>query len=83
MQPNYRMRIDTNSVQDSGNELANALNNWLTKWGPDVLYKTCASCKYMSEGDASAYCKKFNMTPPARIILSGCSEHDDKEAIPF
>lgn len=78
-----RMRIDTDSVAQAGNELATVLNNWLVKHGPDTLYRTCASCKAMTEGDAAAYCTRFNMTPPARVILTGCPEHNDKEAIPF
>jgi hypothetical protein len=83
MQFENRMRVDTDSVAQAGNDLADALNKWLIKYGPDVIYKTCASCKFMTEGNNAAHCSKYNMVPPARVILTGCSEHSDKEAIPF
>jgi len=78
-----RLRTDTVTIDEASNDLANSLNNWFTKWGPSVIFKTCENCRHMTEGDEPAYCKRYNMVPPARIMLVGCAEHDDKEEVPF
>lgn len=80
---NARLRTGTVIIDEASGELADALNNWFTKYGPSVIFKTCENCRHMTENDEPAFCKRFNMTPPARIIMVGCGEHDDKEEIPF
>jgi hypothetical protein len=79
----YRLRVGTQAVDDASNALANALNDWLTGFGPTIIYKTCENCKFMSEGNAPAHCSLYNIVPPARVILAGCPSHQDKEEIPF
>ena len=80
--PVARMRTGTETVDVAGNALAEALNNWLTGFGPSAIYKNCDNCRHMAEQGAPV-CSKFNATPPASVIVVGCDEHDDKEDIPF
>lgn len=79
----YRMRTDTQSVEESGQALAEALNAWLTGYGPSAIYKNCENCVHMAEGNVPAFCSKYQMTPPASVIVAGCPAHQDKEEIPF
>lgn len=77
-----QMRTNTVTVEEAGNALANALNEWLTGYGPSAIFKNCDNCRHMSE-DGPAHCSKFNATPPAAVIVVGCDDHDDKEDVPF
>ena len=78
-----RLRTDTNTINEASNDLANVLNDWFTKWGPSTIFKTCENCRHMTEGDTPAFCGRYNMVPPARVMTVGCPSHDDKEEIPF
>lgn len=64
-------------------QLSELLNTWLTTQGPSPIFKTCASCRHMSQGNAPAVCQLYNMTPPVDVIISGCGSHDDANDIPF
>ena len=79
----FRTRDVGAETMDSNQALGNALNTWLTQYGPSAIFKTRENCKFMSEGNAPAYCSLYNMTPPARVIVAGCPSHQDKEEIPF
>lgn len=69
-------------ADDSSFALSKLLNDWLTEFGPNGLFRTCGNCKNMAtEGPAT--CKLYSMTPPVDIILRGCSSHDDAHEIPF
>lgn len=78
----FKLRINTLSVQEAGNSLANALNKWMTDYGPSIMYRNCDNCRHMNE-DGPAHCSLWKLTPPASVIVSGCPSHDDKEDIPF
>lgn len=78
----FRMRTGTITVEEAGNALAEALNSWLTRYGPSSIYKNCDNCRFMNE-NGPAFCNRYGMTPPASVIVSGCFDHDDKEEIPF
>lgn len=77
-----QLRIDTVSVDEAGNALANMLNNWLTQSGPVTLFKSCANCKHMRE-EGPAFCNLWNVTPPVEVIVKACPSHEDNEEIPF
>lgn len=77
-----KMRVGTETVQEAGLDLSKALSAWLTKYGPTAIYRNCANCVHM-DPDKPALCKKYNLVPPAKIIVVGCPEHDDAENIPF
>ena len=77
LRPNH-----TDDMQCAGAALSTLLDDWLTRFGPSALFQTCETCKHMSE-QGPAHCSKFNMTPPASVILSGCDDYDDKGDIPF
>lgn len=64
-------------------QLSELLNTWLTTQGPSPIFKTCASCRHMPIGNMPAFCELYKMVPPASVIISGCSSHDDSEDIPF
>ncbi len=80
--PLYQLRTSGGSLEDSGNELSRLLNTWLTTYGPPTIFKTCQSCKHMSE-EGPAYCDLWKVTPPATVIIAACPSHQDKEEIPF
>ena len=71
------------TTQFANDDLGRLLNEWFEKHGPTAIYKTCENCKHMPGGDAPAFCTLYQMTPPARVILTGCPSHDDCEEIPF
>jgi len=79
----FRTRDDGDTVAASNQHLGRALNDWLSTQGPSAIFKTCENCKHMTEGNEAAFCKLYQMTPPARVIIAGCPSHDDKEEIPF
>ena len=78
----YQLRTEGGSLADASNQLAEALNTWLTTYGPPVIFKTCVSCKHMAE-EGPAYCSLWNVTPPASVVIGACPSHQDKEEIPF
>lgn len=78
----FALRINTPSVNEASGALADALNGWFTSYGPSILYKNCDNCRHMAE-NGPAHCGKYNMTPPASVIVAGCQDHFDKEDIPF
>lgn len=43
------------------------------------LFQTCLNCEFWNKEKET--CEKFNMRPPAKVIVVGCSEHSD--IIPF
>ena len=45
----------------------------------DRATRTCLNCTQFNE--ATELCGRCNMRPPARIIVSGCDQHEDE--IPF
>lgn len=77
-----KMRLNTQTVDEFGNQLAGALMDVFTSAGPSAMFRNCDNCRHMVE-DGPALCTKYNMTPPASVIVVGCDEHDDKEEIPF
>lgn len=77
----YQVRKSPGSDPSSA-ALGELLNEWLTKWGPSEIYRTCENCKFMSE-QGPAFCGLYQMTPPASVIVAGCPSHDDKQDIPF
>lgn len=77
-----QMRTGTVTVDEAGNALADALNTWLTSYGPSTIFKNCDNCRHMTE-NGPAFCSKYGMVPPASVIVVGCPAHDDKEDIPF
>lgn len=79
---NVKMRLNTQSVEAFGNNLATSLMDVLTKAGPSDIFRNCDNCRHMAEQGA-AFCSKFNATPPASVIVVGCDQHDDKEDVPF
>lgn len=76
------VRTGTDTVDIAGNDLAKKLNDWFTQFGPTAIFRTCATCKFM-EPDAPAFCKRYDMTPPASVIVSACDQYEDSEEIPF
>lgn len=78
-----RLRVGTMTIDEASGALADTLNTWFTTYGPTTIFKNCENCRHMTEGDAPAFCARFNMVPPARVMSVGCGEHDDKEDIPF
>jgi len=82
MQQNAKMRLNTQTVDEFGNALAEALMDIFTQHGPSAMFRNCDNCFHMSE-QGPAHCSKFNATPPASVIVVGCDQHDDKEDIPF
>jgi hypothetical protein len=67
----------------SSADLSKLLVSWLEAHGAVGILRTCASCHHMTIGNEPAFCTKFNVTPPANIIVAGCPEHSDREEIPF
>lgn len=63
-------------------DLSQLLNEWLGNSGANGLYRTCGSCRAM-ERIGSAFCKKFDATPPVDTILNGCDAHEDESELPF
>lgn len=45
----------------------------------DRATRTCLNCEYFDE--PNELCGKWNARPPARIIATGCADHQDD--IPF
>ncbi len=82
MTTQYRLRTETEIINQASGDLAGSLNNWFTRWGPSTIFKNCDNCKHMVE-NGPAFCALYQMTPPASVIVSGCPQHDDKEEIPF
>lgn len=80
--PKASLRLNTQTVDDASNDLAAKLNDWFTGHGPTAIFRTCATCKHMAV-DAPAFCNRYNMTPPAAVIVAACPEYDDNEEIPF
>jgi hypothetical protein len=66
-----------------GRDLARLLNEWLETHGAVGIMKTCASCHFMTPREEPAFCTKYNLTPPAFVIVQGCPTHTDKEEVPF
>lgn len=62
--------------------LGEALNRWLTDFGPAPIFRTCQTCKFMQRG-GPAFCNKYNATPPVETILAGCAAYVDQGDIPF
>lgn len=77
-----QMRHNTQSVREAGDALAGKLNDWFSEFGPGAVFKSCANCKHM-DPDAPPLCKRYGMTPPAKVIVVGCEQHEDSEEIPF
>lgn len=46
----------------------------------DIPFQTCIMCKKFNENEV---CVKYNVRPPARIIVFGCQFFDDAGDIPF
>lgn len=76
------VRTGTKTVDDAGGALGEALNNWFTEFGATAIFRTCATCKHMAV-DGPAFCSRYNMTPPASVIVTACNEYNDSEEIPF
>lgn len=51
------------------------------KFELDRSTKTCMNCCNFNATNDIDYCSKHNGKPPARIIVSGCPQHEDE--IPF
>jgi len=69
-------------TQQSNHALSELLNTWLTNHGPSAIFRTCDSCKFMSQ-EGPTFCQLYNMTPPVKVVLSGCPSHQDNSEIPF
>lgn len=80
--PVARLRVNTVTVDNASQALADSLNRWFEGYGPNAIFKSCANCRHMSE-EGPAFCSKFKATPPASVIIVGCPEHDDNEDVPF
>lgn len=79
----YELRKNGIFEADAASQaLGEALNRWLTDFGPSPIFRTCQSCKHMQTG-GPAFCNKYKMTPPVEVILAGCPAHEDQSEIPF
>lgn len=61
------------------------LNSFLEDWALEnagKLRRSCASCVYAVK-DGPFKCSLYNMVPPINVIMDGCSDHNDNDAIPF
>jgi hypothetical protein len=45
------------------------------------IYKCCFNCGNVDLQNNK--CKKWNATPPIRVITFGCKDWEDKDGIPF
>lgn len=45
------------------------------------IFQTCVSCEHWNHEKDE--CKKFNIKPPASVIVDGCSCYVDFDEIPF
>lgn len=43
------------------------------------LEVNCTTCDHFDQRDDT--CKKYNVRPPARVIVEGCADHEEK--LPF
>jgi hypothetical protein len=83
--PAFPIRRGPRSFQ-TGEALSNLLVEWLETHGADSLFRTCNNCVNMSgknDPEEPAFCRLYNMTPPAHVVTSGCPSHRDELAIPF
>lgn len=64
------------ATETASRELSHLMDNWLMINGPTVLFRTCASCKWMPNV-GPAVCEKYNMTPPIDTIMRGCDDYVD------
>lgn len=45
------------------------------------LYRNCLNCIHWQEGHDK--CGKFNIKPPAEVIVYSCEAYEDNDDIPF
>lgn len=81
MPGNFILRTEGGAVADSSEKLSQALNDWLTTFGPN-MFKSCANCKHMVD-NGPTFCTLWQQTPPVATVVAGCPSHEDKEEIPF
>lgn len=66
--------------QRSRSEALKTLSTEITKWMIEVgMFQTCLNCSDWNDRDE--ICTRFKCRPPAKVIVCGCSEHNDD--IPF
>lgn len=68
------MSIDLS--QENMRKLANLI---VERMSDEGYFRTCCNCKAWDE--QHEVCKKYNVQPPARVIVKGCEDHSDN--IPF
>lgn len=75
----FKLR-DIGSIE-LNNKIKQAVNDVITKADyRDIPFQTCIMCKNFNENEI---CAKYNVRPPARIIVFGCQLFDDGQDIPF
>jgi hypothetical protein len=68
--------------QNSYEDLTSAINKLLVgKSEFTHIYQNCLNCKFWNYGKDQ--CNKFNVKPPATIIIHSCEEYEDNGDIPF
>lgn len=74
---------DSYATQTSANDLASAVQQWLERADPTVLFRTCVTCHHIDP--TTSQCKKFKRVPPVAIIAgqTDCNHYSDAEDIPF
>jgi hypothetical protein len=73
------------ATADAADSLSKALTGWLNATSPTELWRSCATCLHMRHGKQPAHCSKYNMVPPASVIVGAtdCGAYEDNEDIPF
>jgi hypothetical protein len=80
--PPIRVRTDE-GADPSNRMLSKALQNWLTTYGPNGIFKTCGNCRHMAKAGAPTFCNLYQITPPVEVVIHGCPSHEDEDEIPF
>lgn len=66
--------------QEAWLELQSALTRILNN-PTRMAYQSCLNCKHWNFG--KDICDKFNVKPPADIIVYSCPDYEDNSDIPF